>query len=115
MEKSLLEKIEICARIFSKIAIPIVILILGICLNNSYSQKETRLKYIEIATGILSDKPAPETLPLREWAIKTLNMYAEKKLSAEAKQVLKTSPLTSPRMIDEKTQSENKKDVDKTK
>jgi len=115
MEKSLLEQIEICARIFSKIAIPIVLLILGICLNNTYSQKETRLKYIEIATGILNDKPTPETLPLREWAIKTLNQYAEKKLSSEARAVLKSSPLNRPHTNDDKNQVDDKKDIEKIK
>ena len=113
MEKGLLELIEIGSKIFSRIAIPIIVLILGFCLNNSYSDREIRQKYIEISVGILNDKPTPETLPLREWAIKTLNSYSEKKLSPTAREILKTYPLHPAQQSENKI--EEKKDIDKSK
>jgi hypothetical protein len=115
MEKGILEQIETCAKIFSRITIPLVILILGICLINSYNGRETRQKYIEIAVGILNDKPTPETLPLREWAIRTLNFYSERKLSPAARDVLKSSPLHNPQPAENKPPVEEHKDIDKTK
>lgn len=115
MEKGILEQIEIWASILSKIAIPIVLLILGFWLNNSYKEKELRQKYIEIAEGILNNKPAPETLSLREWAINTINLYAEKKLSSEAKAVLKVNPLNRIHVTDEINITDNKKENDKIK
>jgi len=52
---------------------------------------------------------------LREWAIKTLNQYAEKKLSSEARAVLKSSPLNRPHTNDDKNQVDDKKDIEKIK
>jgi hypothetical protein len=114
MEKGLLGQIEIGAKIFSRVTIPLVILILGICLINSYSERETRQKYIEIAVGIINDKPTPETLPLREWAIRTLNFHSEKKLPPKAREALKTHPLHNPRPIENNPPVEEHKDLDKT-
>jgi hypothetical protein len=112
-----LNKIEI----ISKILLPVVLLLLGCMLNNSYRAKEQQLKqvelnqqfiqkqvelnqkYIEIAVGILNSKPTPETIPLRDWAIDIIDKYSEIKLSKEAKKLLKVKPLSKVQYLtDEK-------------
>lgn len=103
-----LNKIEIGA----KISLPVILLLLGSELNESYRAKEQQLKqvelnqnyiqkqvelnqkYIEIAVGILNGKPTPETIPLRDWAIDIIDKYSEIKLSKEAKKLLKEKPLS---------------------
>jgi len=93
----LLNKIEIV----SKILLPLIILILGYMLNESYKAKEQQLKqveinqkYIEIAVGILNGKPTPEAIPLRDWTIDIIDKYSEIKLSKEAKKLLKEKQLS---------------------
>jgi hypothetical protein len=115
MEKGLLEQIETCAQIFYRITIPLVILILGICLINSYSKREASQKYIEIAVGILNDKPTPETLPLRDWAIRTLNLYSDKKLSSKAREALMTYPIHNSRPMEVKPPVEEHRAIDEIK
>jgi hypothetical protein len=112
MEKSLLEQIEIGANIFLKVAIPLVLLILGLCLNSSYKEKELRQKYVEIAVGILGSQPTPETLPLRTWAIRTVNNFAELKMSPQVRGILKERPLAKPQVSENSTDTDSKKDVE---
>lgn len=115
MEKSLLEQVEIWINMISKIAIPVILVILGSWLNTSYKEKELRQKYIEIAVGILSNKATPETLPLRNWAINTINHYAEVKLPSEVKGLLKEKPLPKHKTFDDIKDFESIKDVDSVK
>jgi hypothetical protein len=115
MEKSLLDQIEICANIFSKVAVPLILLVLGLCLNSSYKEKELQLKYVEIAVGILGSQPSPDTLPLRTWAIKTVNNHAEIKMTTEVKRILKEKPLPKPQPAENVTKIESKKEVESAK
>lgn len=108
MEKSLIEQIETCAGIFLKVTLPLITLTLGSCFINTYGDKEVRLKYIDIAVGVLNDKPSPEKQPLREWAVRTLNLYADKKLTASARGALKAAPLTSSPAVEAKRENEPK-------
>jgi hypothetical protein len=108
MEKSLIEQIEIYAGIFLKVTLPLITLTLGSCFINAYGDKEVRLRYIDIAVGVLNDKPSPEKQPLREWAVRTLNLYADKKLTASARGTLKAAPLTTSPAVEERRQSEAK-------
>lgn len=115
MEKSLLEQIEICTKILSQIAIPIILVILGTLFNNSFKEKELRVKYIEIAVSILSNKATAEALPLRNWAINTINHYAETKLTPEAKEIVRVRPLPIAHTIDNVKDIDSIIDLDKTK
>jgi hypothetical protein len=108
MEKSVIEQIETYAGIFLKVTLPLIMLTLGSCFINAYGDKEVRLRYIDIAVSVLNDKPSPEKQPLREWAVRTLNLYAEKKLTASARGTLKSAPLTSFPAVEEKRQNEAK-------
>ena len=97
-------------EILAKIAIPVVLVFLGHQLESSYRAKEEQFKqvglnqkYIEIAVGILNTKPTSETMPLRDWAIDTIDKYSEIKLSKDAKALLKQRPLSKTQYLtDEK-------------
>jgi hypothetical protein len=115
MEKSLLEQIETCANIFSKVSIPLVLLILGLCLNSSYRERELRQQYVEIAVAILGSQPTPETLPLRTWAMRTVNNHAEIKMSPQVREILKGRALPIPHETEDTTGTVSKKDVESPK
>jgi hypothetical protein len=115
MGKSLLEQIEICANIFCKVSIPLVLLILGLCLNSSYRERELRQKYVEIAVGILGSQPTPETSPLRTWAMRTVNNHAEIKMSPQVREILKERALPKPHATENTTDTDSKKEVESPK
>ena len=64
-------------KIVSTIFIPIVIAISGYCINATLQKNEIKVKYVEIAVKILSNKPTSETSALRNWAIDVFSEYSE--------------------------------------
>jgi hypothetical protein len=102
MAKDNWDKFEIWIKLITAISVvcvPIVIGIYGNFINNSIKAKELQQqseqhnadlsqKYVEIAVGILNNRPLPETKPLRTWAIDTINKYSEIKLTEVQKKIL---------------------------
>ncbi len=69
-------KFEILGKVVGVILIPITISYFGYQYNKSLQQNEIKLKYIEIATNILRDKPNEETKEIRSWAIDVVSKYS---------------------------------------
>ena len=109
MSKDNWDKFEIWIKFItaiSAVCVPIVIGIYGNFINNSIKDKELKQqsdqhkadlsqKYVEIAVGILNNRPLPETKPLRTWAIDTINKYSEIKLTEVQKKILIEQPLSN--------------------
>ena len=57
------------AQILGTWAILLVIAFIGWRVDTSLKEGETRSRMIEMAVGILQEKPAPEVAALREWAV----------------------------------------------
>lgn len=70
------DKFEILGKVIGVLLIPIAISYFGHQYNKSLQQNEIKLKYIEIATSILRDKPNKETKEIRSWAIDVLSKYS---------------------------------------
>jgi len=64
-----------------KIAVvPISIVIYSQYFTNRQNENEINLKYIEIATSILKDKPTESNKELRAWAVNIINKYSPPKI-----------------------------------
>jgi len=64
-----------------KIAVvPISIVIYSQYFTNRQNENEINLKYIEIATSILKDKPTESNKELRTWAVNVINKYSPPKI-----------------------------------
>ena len=55
------------------------------------SQK--RVKYVEIAVRVLEQKPVPETVAIREWAINVMDEYSDVKIDEKMKEALRNYPI----------------------
>jgi hypothetical protein len=73
--------------------IPIVLSVCGMKIDKTLKEREIKAKYIEIATGILRDKPSEDTLALRTWAIDVVQKYSQVPLTKEAVEELRQTAL----------------------
>jgi hypothetical protein len=83
-KKDVWDKIQIGMPIF----ITAVLGVLGVLYTNSTKNREMDLKYVELAIGILSDKPTDESQDLRQWAVGIVNRYSTEKLSVKTQKDL---------------------------
>lgn len=80
-------------QILSVVLIPFVLSFCGMKIDQTLKEREMRAKYIEIATGILRDKPSEDTLALRTWAIDVVQKYSPVPLKKEAVEELSQNAL----------------------
>jgi hypothetical protein len=64
------------AQIIALLATPVIVAAGGWWIQFSSSKDASREKYVELAIGILREKPSDETTPLRRWATHTLALYS---------------------------------------
>jgi hypothetical protein len=68
--------------------IPATLAIVGYFVQNAIKQKEINGRMLELAIQILSEKPTEEKVPIRKWAVATVNKYSEIKLDQKAESLL---------------------------
>jgi len=85
----------IVAAIFTLIgaALGSIAAALGSWLTYRSRHRELDVKMIELAVGLLTQKPEDSTMPLRNWAVDLLDHYSEVKLSPETKAALRQNAL----------------------
>ena len=85
-----------CWDKLSIIALALFPIIIGVCgyfINTNLKEKEIRVKYIEIAVDILSEKPSSDSKALRDWAIDVLEAYSTVDIKDEAISELRQTAL----------------------
>jgi hypothetical protein len=82
-------------QVAATIALPVVLALTGYWFTASQAEATNRIKYIEIAVGILQSKPTESNNALREWAIEVLAKSAVEyvPLTDSAKTALRTEAL----------------------
>lgn len=89
-----LGQIQSIATIFSLVAVPVIVAILGALIQKSIQGSESRSKAMELAISILKEPPGRTNQPgLREWAIETLQESSPIQISETARKELATKPL----------------------
>jgi hypothetical protein len=81
--------------------IPVVIAISSNQISSSIKEKEIKVKYVEIAVGILKQYPEEDT-NIREWAVAVIQKYAPIPLKEKAKQELLKSVIKSSSTVEDK-------------
>ena len=92
------ETAESLAKVFSLIALPVLLAIGGWFVQSSISESAAKTEYIKIAVGILQEKPAnsDNNKNLRRWATQTLDHYSEIPFTSEESKGLQEGDLTLP-------------------
>jgi hypothetical protein len=81
-------KITAISALIASVLIPIVVVVVGNSFSRAMKESENRIKYIELAIGILRTTPSTETANLRIWAIDIINKHSDVKLTPETQQEL---------------------------
>jgi hypothetical protein len=93
-EHNTLGRIQAIATIFSLVAVPVIVAVLGALIQKSIQSSEARSKSLELAINILKEAPGKSSQPgLREWAIETLQTSSPIAMSELARKELATKPL----------------------
>ena len=71
------DKAKVIIKIISLLLIPLLLFIYGNRINTTLQEKELSVKYLEIATGILSQEPKKTPPSLRDWAIDIIKHYSK--------------------------------------
>jgi hypothetical protein len=92
----LLDKAENAAKIFSLVAIPIILAIGGWVVQQRLAESASQQEFVKMAINILNAKPDKETLFLRDWAVDLLNAYSPVKLNPKAAKALRSGEALLP-------------------
>ena len=78
------------------VVIPLAIALGSWLVSNAIQQSQKRVKYIEIAVGILDKEPSPKKKAIRDWAIEVLAEYSPIEVNNDMKEALRNNPIFSP-------------------
>lgn len=74
--------------------------IAGVWIGNSYNEaikeRETQIRYVELAIQILHESPRPGTENIRDWAINIASIYSPVPFKAATQHELSKTPLILP-------------------
>lgn len=93
------DKMQAAAALIASVFVPLAVAFVGSSYSNAMKDAENRLRYVELAIGILRAEPNRDTLALRGWAVEVLSSQSSVPLSDEAKSQLKASALASKFLI----------------
>lgn len=86
--KDVWDKLGALSALIASVLVPIVIVIVGNSYTSAMKHSENRVKYVELAIGILKTNPSPDTENLRAWAIKVIDNYSEVPMNDKTKDEL---------------------------
>jgi len=89
------DKMQAAAALIASVFVPLVVAIVGSSYSNAMKEAENRLRYVELAIGILRAEPNRDTLALRGWAVQVLSSQSSVPLPEEVKMQLRASALST--------------------
>lgn len=84
---------QVRARQWFAIASTITAIGATIIIPMAVQNSQKRVKYVEIAVRVLEQKPVPETVAIREWAINVMDEYSDVKIDEKMKEALRNYPI----------------------
>ena len=89
------KKLQVLSTSVAALLIPVVIAFVGHLVNSTLKEQELKLRYVELAVGVLAEEPTQGTSNLRKWAIDVVERNSPVKLPKEAVEELKNESLWS--------------------
>jgi hypothetical protein len=87
------ERAKALSAIAASVLIPLAIALSGHWFSAALKERETQLKYVELAVGILREKPDPTAGQVRSWAVQVVDKFAPVPLSNQATDELRQRQL----------------------
>lgn len=91
--KDIWDKLPPLSALIASVLVPIALAVIGNSYATAMKEAENRVKYTELAIGILKEKPSPDTQGVREWAINVASQYSGVAMDSSARQQLLASRL----------------------
>jgi len=85
-----LKKAESLAKIFSLIALPLLVAVGGWYMQSSQNENMVKSQYVSMAISILAKDPEGSNFALREWAVRTIANHSSEKFNDSQIQALMT-------------------------
>lgn len=82
------QKIPVVNSLLATVIIPVVLALIGNWYSTAIREKETQIRYVELAIGILSQEPSKQTENIRKWAVQVINFYSDVKIGDETREEL---------------------------
>jgi len=87
------EKFKVVSGFLASILVPLAVGLAGHWVSAALTEKEVKMRYVELAIGILKEKPDEAAAGLREWAVKVLESYSPVPIPEEARKALRQKTL----------------------
>lgn len=88
------DKMQALAALFASLLVPLAVAFVGNTYATAMKDAENKLRYVELAIGILRADPSKENQALRGWAVEVLSSQSVVPISEDVRNQLKTSPLS---------------------
>ncbi len=92
--KDVWDKLGTLSALIASVLVPIVIVFVGNSYTSEMKHSEIRVKYLELAIGILKTSPSKDTEDIRKWAVKVIDNYSELPMDEKTKNELLRKQLT---------------------
>ena len=87
-EKDVWDKIQVVSSLVVSLGIPIAVVLIGSQYTANQAEQTNRIKYVELAVGILRSQPTPGHDPLRDWAVEVIKKHATVPIPKDAQEQL---------------------------
>jgi hypothetical protein len=71
--KDIWDKMHASATLIASVFVPLAVAFVGSSYTNAMKEAENKLRYVELAIGVLRAEPSRETDALRGWAVEVLS------------------------------------------
>ncbi len=95
-ERSISDRVEQLAKIFSLVFIPIALAVLTSTIQSRDKDKSLAQEYVKLSVDVLRSQDTEKWPELRGWAISTINEYAKVKMTYEQYKILKFGGASLP-------------------
>lgn len=82
------EKLPVLSGLLAAVIIPLALALIGNWYSTAVKEKDTQIRYVELAIRILSQEPSKQTENIRNWAVQVINFYSDVKIGDETKEEL---------------------------
>jgi hypothetical protein len=88
-------KITAISALIASVLIPVVVVVVSNLFTSAMKDSENRVRYIELAIGILKSPPSADTDNLRTWAVDVINKHSDVPMDSKTKDELRKNKIIS--------------------
>lgn len=84
-----LERARVLSGLLASVLVPVAIALAGHWFGAALKEREVQMRFVELAVGILGEKPQPASAEVRSWAVDIIDKFSPVPLSTDARNQMK--------------------------